>query len=349
LEVLLLYNEPALSADDPDWAAEAGVLDAVGTVSDALVARGHSVRRLGVGSSVSEFLETFSRISPPDVVFNLFEGLGGIGRGEAEISGLVELLGFPMTGSPAECLALVRDKARTKWLLAGAGLPTPEFMLISEDDAVDEEKLRELVAGGAVIVKPAHEDASLGITPESVVTRWEPLERRVEFVRERYGPVLIERFIVGREFNAAVIALPEPELLPLAEIEFSGRGAKKGWQIVSYDAKWLPGSADDRATPARCPAKVDPATEERIRQVSIAAFRITGCRDYGRVDLRMDTQGHLFVLEVNGNPDIGPTAGFAPALGAAGISFEQFVDQVVQNTFARRASGQRSCDRAQLK
>ncbi len=347
LEVLLLYNEPVLPADDPDWAAEVGVLDSVATVSEALASQGHRVAKLGVGPAVDELFDTLSQISQPDVVFNLFEGLGGVGRGEAEIAGLVELLGFALTGSPAACLALVRDKARTKWLLAGAGLPTPQFVLVQESQAIDEHKLRKLVAGGPVIVKPAHEDASLGVGPESIVTDWGALARRIEFVRGRYGPVLVERFIVGREFNAAVVALPEPEYLPLAEIEFTGPGTK-GWQIVTYDAKWAPGSVDDRATPAHCPARVDSATAARIGRLAVAAFRLTGCRDYARVDLRMDAEGQVFILEVNGNPDIGPAAGFAPALGVAGIRYEEFVDRVVQNAFSGRGAKRGTCGQVEF-
>jgi D-alanine-D-alanine ligase len=337
LDILLLYNEPALSAEDPDWASEAGVLESIEAVSDALLARGHGVRRFPVGSSLCELLEPLARVTPPEVVFNLFEGFGGVGRGESEVAGLVELLGHPLTGSPAECLALVRDKARTKWLLAGAGLSTPAFLLIDADDPVDGDRLDALLALGPLIVKPAHEDASLGIGPESVVTQFEPLLRQIERVRNRYGPVLVEQFVVGREFNAAVLAIDKPRLLPLAEIEFALDGPP-GWQIVTYEAKWSAGSAADRATPARCPAQLDAATAERIGQIALAAFRLTGCRDYARVDLRMDSQGRVYVLEVNANPDIGPTAGFARALRAGGWSYEDFVDRLVQNVFATRSA-----------
>ena len=120
---------------------------------------------------------------PCDVVFNLFEGFGGVGRGEAHIAGLVELLGYPITGSPPDCLALVRDKARTKWLLAGAGLPTPEFRLVPADGPLDAGQFASLLAGGPAIVKPAHEDASQGIENESIVSELASLLRRVERVR----------------------------------------------------------------------------------------------------------------------------------------------------------------------
>lgn len=337
LDILLLYNEPLLPADHPDWANEAGVLESVEAVETALIARAHRVRKFGVGSSVEELLDQLPRIAPADVVFNLFEGFGGVGRGESEITGLLELLGYPLTGSPAECLALVRDKARTKWLLAGAGLATPEFRLIPADGPPAEEDFTELLARGPLIVKPAHEDASLGIGLESVVTELAALKRQIQHVRSRFGPVLVEQFIVGREFNAAVLALGEPELLPLAEIEFSGPGPQ-GWQIVTYEAKWAAGSAADRATPPRCPAQVDRRAAERIGQAALAAFRLTGCRDYARVDMRMDSQGRVYVLEVNGNPDIGPSAGFARSLGVAGIGYEDFADRLVRHAFSSRGA-----------
>lgn len=337
MDVLLLYNEPTLPPDDPDWASEAGVLESVDAVDAALTARGHRTQRLGLAGSIEEILDLLIRLPPVDVVFNLFEGLEGVGRGEAEVAGLVELLGFPLTGSPAECLGLVRHKPRTKWLLAGAGLPTAPFEMVAAAGPLQQERLEALLAGGAVIVKPAHEDASLGIGPQSIVSAWPALVEQIDAIRRRYGAVLVERFIVGREFNAAVIALPEAELLPLAEIEFTGSGPA-GWQIVTYDAKWIAGGEADRATPARCPAQVDSATAGRIRQVALEAFRIAGCRHYARVDLRMDQAGQLHVLEINANPDIGPSAGFARALRVAGIDYETFVERMVQTAIETRAT-----------
>lgn len=337
MDVLLLYNEPTLPRHDPDWASEAGVLESVEAVSAALAARGHRTQRLGLAGGVEAILDALARLPPADVVFNLFEGLAGVGRGEAEVAGLVELLGLPLTGSPAECLGLVRHKPRTKWLLAGAGLPTAPFEMVAATGSLQQARLEALLAGGAVIVKPAHEDASLGIGPQSIVSDWPSLVEQIDAVRRRYGAVLVERFIVGREFNAAVIALPAPELLPLAEIEFSGSGPA-GWQIVSYDAKWIAGGEADRATPARCPAQIDTATSQRIGQVALEAFRVAGCRHYARVDLRMDQAGQLHVLEINANPDIGPSAGFARALRAAGLDYETFVERLVHTAMESRAA-----------
>jgi len=335
--VILLYNKPTLAADDPDAASEAGVLESVEAVIAALERLGHRVVPVGLPSAPARAAEVVLRLESADVVFNLFEGFGGVGRGEAEIAGLVELCGHAMTGSPGECLSLVRNKARTKWLLAGASVPTAEFEFVPAENSVDRVALRRLFDRGPVIVKPAHEDASLGIGAESVVETLQGVEEQLAVVHTRYGPALVEQFIVGREFNAGVLALPNAEVLPLSEIEF-GPSFAPDRQIVTYAAKWAAESEACLQTPVRCPAEVAPELAAEIRRVALAAFRLTGCRDFARVDMRVDSQGRVYVLEINGNPDIGPTAGFARALGVAGIGYDTFIDRLVRNAQSRRPS-----------
>ena len=212
--------------------------------------------RLPVRDEFASILQRLSTQPQPDVVFNLCEGLQGAGGGEAQVAGLVELSGVPMTGGRLECLALARDKARTKWLFSGAGLPTADFFYLEADDPLPEAVLREALRRSPAIVKPACEDGSLGIGPDSVVSEFVQLECQVLEIRRRYGPVLIEQFIAGREFNAAVIALPEPQLLPLSEIVFEAE-TDPHRQLVTYDAKWAPNSREDLGTPSRCPADVE--------------------------------------------------------------------------------------------
>ena len=154
LDVLILYNTPALAPDDPDYASEAGVLESVAAVEAALAEFGHRPRHLSAGT-LEELLTGLTTCAAPDVVFNLFEGFGGVGRGEAVVAGLVELLGYPLTGSRAQCLDLVRDKARTKWLLAGAGLPTAPFELVAAGEPLCPQRLEQLLSLGPAIVKPA--------------------------------------------------------------------------------------------------------------------------------------------------------------------------------------------------
>ncbi|HUY89244.1 MAG TPA: hypothetical protein VMV10_10955 [Pirellulales bacterium] len=331
LDVAILYNETTLPADHPDYASEAGVLEAVEAVEAALAKTGHRSRRLPVGASPASLAAAFEA-ERADVVVNLCEGLQGTGAGESQVAGLLELCGAAHTGAGSECLSLVRDKARTKWLLLGAGLPTAAFLRLSPGEALPASA-SALLDQGPLIVKPACEDASLGIGPASVVSDLASLERQVEEVGRRYGDALVEQFIAGREFNVGLIALPEPQALPLAEIDFRHRAG--GWNLVTYDAKWTPDSADYGGTPVTCPADASPELAAELVCVSLAAFRLTGCRDYSRVDFRVDERGRAFVLEVNANPDISPSAGLARAIGVSGLAYDEFIRRLVETAFRR--------------
>ncbi|MGH7192321.1 MAG: D-alanine--D-alanine ligase family protein, partial [Candidatus Saccharimonadales bacterium] len=329
--VSILYNEPSLPSDHPDYAQEAGVIEAVDAVEGALAEAGHLAQRSPVGGQPLDIADAL-RQNRADVIVNLCEWLGGVGGGESQVTGLLEMTGIPFTGSGSECLSLVLHKARTKWLLRGAGLPTAGFQYLPAVRPVAEDEVVSLLDSGPVIVKPAHEDASLGIGPESVVRDAHALAAQIDRVRRRYGDVMVEQFLPGREFNAGILALPESTLLPLAEIEYQP-GASG---LVSYDAKWTPGTADYGGTPVRCPAQVSEDLAAEINRVSLAAFHLTGARDYARVDLRLDTEDRVCILEVNANPDISPSAGLARAILASGMPYREFVRRLVE-TAARRS------------
>jgi D-alanine-D-alanine ligase len=331
VKVAIVFNEPLLPADHPDYAQEAGVLEAVEAVEVALAKTSHRAARLSVRDPLD--LAGAFKSCHADVIVNLFEGLAGMAVGEWQATGLLELSRIPFTGSTSDCLSLVCNKARAKWLLAGAGLPTAAFQLLTAGEPVSFERFEHLLALGPVIVKPAREDASLGIGPDSVVTEPAALAKQIDAVRARYGDVLVEQFIAGREFNVGIVGLPEPVALPLAEIEFLSDA--NPWRVVTYDAKWTPDAADYHATPARCPAAVDDALGDEIREVSLAAFRLLGCRDYARVDLRVDGTGRPYILEINANPDISPSAGLARAVRASGMDYDDFIVRLVETAASR--------------
>lgn len=348
LRVTVLFNEPVLPDGHPDAAAERGVLEAVEAVVAALERGGHCVRRCAVGPSPAEVVAVLGTPPQPDVVLNLCEGLGGSGAGEAHVAALVELCGLAITGSPPECLALVRDKARTKWLLQGAGVATPPFVVIEPEASPSAHaSLVELLAMGPVIVKPACEEASMGIDASSVIGDAEALESRVNALQRRYGRVLVERFVAGREFNVGIVALPEAKALPLAEIEFADTFADAP-HILTYEAKWSTGSAADRATPVRCPAQVEQDLADRLARAALRAFSATGCRHYARCDFRVSTDGTVYLLEVNGNPDISPTAGLARMLAASGVRYDDFINALVGHAAATRPEAQAAPPQARV-
>src|SRR5262249_20724409 len=225
--------------------------------------------------------------------------------------------------------ALALNKHLTKNLLRGAGLPTPEFFVV-EDLPIPECRLE-----WPVIVKPATQDASVGLDQGSVVTDQRSLNRRVAAMLENYGPpVLVEEFIRGREFNVALIEVPDLRILPVSEILFEERDPNY-WPIVTYDAKWRPSSREYRATPPRCPAEISRRLAERLSSIAYRAYRLLGCRDYARVDFRVRPSGKPYILEVNPNPDYSPSAGFAGGLRSAGCTHGQFTVELVQTALAR--------------
>jgi D-alanine-D-alanine ligase len=328
--VLVLYNQPVLPLHHPDAESEHEILGTVESVERSLSEAGHTVGRLGVSHDPSTLLHGIQRFQP-DVVFNLFEGTGDDCNNEAYAAGVLEWLKIPFTGCSSQTLNVGKCKPLTKHLLRSAGLPTADFFTI------DGDTVPECTLDWPVIVKPALQDASVGLDQGSVVTNRKQLEQRVAFLLERFGPpVLVEEFIPGRELNVAVVELPELTVLPVSEILFV-EDEPGYWPIVTYDAKWRPDSRDYRATPADYPAKVSQRLARRLADIARQAFLLTGCRDYARVDFRVRLPGRPFILEINPNPDFSPDAGLTGGLMASGMTHDQFTVQLVKNALARAA------------
>lgn len=312
MRIAVAYDGAADTGGTPDTR---GVLDAVHGVVEALVQRGCSAFPIAAAPPLDRLL---ARLAGVDLVFNLVESLEGRAEDEPRIAALLELSGRPVTGSRSEALALCRRKDRVNTLLAAAGLPVPEWTLAGADDA-----------GGwdifPAIVKPVGEDGSVGIDELSVVE--DPVELRAALSRAMgdsrvQRDALVQRFVGGRELNVGIVG---GVVLPVAEIEFSG-----SQRLVSYAAKWHPGSAADLATRPVCPAPIDPALAAQARDVAMRAWRVVGGSGYGRVDLRADEQGRLHVLEVNPNPDLAPAAGLARMAAAAGWEYAELVDRILR-------------------
>lgn len=337
LQVLILYNLPArtqVKGKPSDSISEAGVLCAVDAVSTALAELGAQPDTFGVGRHTRTLLHRLSR-RRPELVFNLCEGLGGDSAFEFLIPGLLEAEGIPYTGSRPVALMTCLDKVRTKQVLAFHGVPTPRFQVIEPGDpyAIDASLAMPL------IVKPAREDASLGIDAASVVTSESAARRRVAYVHDLYRqPALLEEYVEGREFNVTVLGAEEPRTLPLAEIDFGGLPDGHP-RICSYEAKWMEESPIYTGTPSVCPAPdVPEELGEQIARVARRAYLLMGCLDYGRVDMRVTASGQPYVLEVNPNPDLSPDAGLTKAARAAGLGHRGLVQAIVESAIERHQS-----------
>jgi D-alanine-D-alanine ligase len=312
----------------PDAVSEADVVNAARAVAEALNESGFAAELVPAGPPLAGFVARLAE-RPPDLVFNLVEGFGGWTGGATHVTSVYELLGLPYTGSPVEALAACLSKGRAKALLRGYGLPTAPSVTVGPGQTVPE-----IPWEGPSVVKPDAEDGSLGIDQGSVVEGRDRLEGRVERLRAAYGgTVLVEPYLPGPEFNVGLIALPEPRALPIAQVMYVPSDGF--WPILTYAAKWDEGSAEDTMSTIACPAPVDEGLAARLVAIAERAFRVTGCRDYARVDLRLDGLGTPMILEVNPNPDIGPGAGWARAVLVSGETYAAAVAAIARQALAR--------------
>jgi D-alanine-D-alanine ligase len=334
--VLILFNEPALPETHRDADSEHEIVYTVAEVEKELTQAGVTFARAGVQQDPAVLLRAVDQFRP-DVIFNLYEGMATDPASEAHMAGLLEWLNLPFTGSPALTLSLCRNKHLAKQLLLGGGLPTPAFQV------VNALPLPELRLEWPIMVKPSGQDASVGVDQGSVVTSREQLEERITWVLANYGgPVLLEEFILGREFSVGLVEYPQLLALPVSEIHFPATPLEGFWPIVTYDAKWKPGSRDYELTPPDYPAKIPDALRDRLWEVAAAAFRVVGCRDYARVDFRVDESQQPFILEVNPNPDYSPVAGLSGCLHSMGIQHKDFTLYLVHQALARHQASRRS-------
>jgi len=332
MRITLLYNQPSASRYHVlgEGIAVASVLDSVRATHEALEADGHTVEALGLAPPYSQAVGTLRRLNS-DLVFNLFEGFDGCPDSEWMIAGELEHTGLPFTGASSSTLALCLDKARCKDRLAGRGIPTPAYQLLGPGTVAS------FYLGFPVIVKPVKEDASHGCTSDSVVSTAPALGRRVELVTAWYGdPALVEVYLDGREFSVTVLGGQTPRVLPLSEMVYAPD--YPGPRVLTFAAKWLPDDpAYARVLPV-CPAQAPEGICREAERLALEAYHAVGDPDYARVDLRNDAAGQLFVLEVNPNPDLSPDAGLACQAKAAGMSYSNLINTIVELALEERKS-----------
>lgn len=331
--IVVVHNSD-FDSTDPEVASRADVQNAARDVAQALRARGHqaSVLPVEAGDPLAAVHAAVAavRAAAPDLVFNLCESIDGDARHEALLPGLFELARVPYTGSGPLALGIALRKDACKRILCACGVATPEAVTLDSDDVSGVDLPFPL------IVKPSREDASIGITHRSVVHDRRALRLRVAEVRRRYRqPVLVERYIEGRELYVSLVGNGASlRALPMHEIDFSPMPAGRP-RIVSYDAKWTPGSVDYLGTPVVRAEQIDEATRLRCEAAAKAAFRALELRDYARVDVRLDAQGTPWVIDVNPNCDLSDGAGVSRAASYAGWAYADLIDHICRAALAR--------------
>jgi len=311
VRVVILYDPGA-----EDWTVEdvRGVMKAVNQVGQIFGALGHAVRR----APVRHDMRWFQLARGAGLVFNLCEGVHGRSEWEEHVVAALEFAGVPVTGAGVWTIAACRRKAMANAILAQAGLPIPRWT-VAQGKIEDDFPL-------PAIVKPAAEDASAGLDRGSVVVDRRALRARVAAMTERFDEVLVQEYVPGREFNVGFVG---GRALPLAEIDFSAM-PPGSWPILTYAAKWDRGSPDDLGSVPVCPADVPQKLADRLVRLAESAWRAMQGKGYGRVDVRLDAQGRLWVLEVNPNPDLNDDAGLSRMAQAAGWDYAELVRRIAE-------------------
>jgi D-alanine-D-alanine ligase len=318
--IAILYNDPYLLEENQKKAVDSPVLDSLDAFICALreLKRPYKILRIDDYNAVDIILELIQE--QYEMAINLCEDLSGNNLREPNIPALLELIGIDYTGSGPLALGLTCYKDRTKHMLRGAGLKTPAFF-------VTDHEMEKAPIDFPLIVKPQHEDASIGIYHDSVVYDVDRLNEKIGYIREVLKqPCIVEQYIDGREFNVGIIGNPG-EVLPIAEINFDGLPEGHA-RICSYEAKWHYGSVFDIGTQPYFP-DLPSKLKQNITAAAIKAYELFQCRDYARVDMRVDQKGAPYILEVNCNPDLSPGAGFFRAFSANGRTYADMVAMLI--------------------
>ncbi len=241
----------------------------------------------------------------------VFIALHGRGGEDGTLQAILSQAGIPYTGSEMLASALAMDKLRTKYVFEGCGLPTPKFRAMGAVSEVDDI-LRDLSL--PLSVKPSREGSSIGI--RKVTSRGELADAYLE-ASALDSLVLVEEWVEGPEFT---VSLLQNKALPAI-------GLSTDHVFYDYDAKYL---ADD--TRYRIPCGLDPETELELQHLALDAFRVIGCRTWGRVDIMQDRDGGFWLLEVNTVPGMTDHSLVPMAARAAGISFEELVVRILKDT-----------------
>jgi D-alanine-D-alanine ligase len=312
-------------AGSSEWSPQdvAAVLGNVNEIRGVLRGRGHEAELVPVRHGDFRWL---TRARRADLIFNLCEGINGHARFEDYVVGTLERTGVPFTGCRHWPTTICHRKHVANTLLSAAGVPVPAFTLAQANKIPSTFVL-------PAIVKPAAEDASVGIDNAAVCTTRKALKKRVAQMLEQFDEVIVQEYVGGREFNVGFVG---KQMLPISEIRFDLPDGS--WPIVSYAAKWNSESAEYAGTTPVCPADAPAEVLRKVGQVARQAWEMmSGGEGYGRVDLRVSESGQPYVLEVNPCPDLSSDAGLANMARALGWGYDELVMQVVEEALSRSA------------
>ncbi|MCX5714831.1 MAG: ATP-grasp domain-containing protein [Candidatus Omnitrophica bacterium] len=317
-----LKTDYKFKAGDPlDANAEFDHPSTIGVIAKAIESQGYKVKKIGNVTSVMGKLDNLG----VDIVFNISEGLSGRNR-ESQVPILLEMAGMPFVGSDALTLGLTLDKIMAKKIFIAERLPTPKFFAIDSIDALSDADHCKF----PLIIKPRFEGSSKGLSEDSRVANMDELKKQVEYIISTYKqPALVEEFISGQEFTVAVIGNDPPEALPVVQIKIDGK-------LQLNDKFYTFARIKSDRLEYICPAKISTELKNKLQNLAIKTYRAVECRDFGRVDFRVDGDGNPYVLEINPLPSLSTEDVFMLLAKNIGISYEEIIGRILEVALKRR-------------
>jgi D-alanine-D-alanine ligase len=293
-------------------------------VTSTLRRLGHDVRCIGVLDSLTELRSAVADWEP-DIVFNLLEEFDGIVTYDQHVVAFLELLRQPYTGCNPRGLLLSRDKSLCKQLLAFHRIATPRFAVFRRGARLQLPKKQRF----PLFVKSTVEDASLGIAQASVVDDMTKLKERIEFVHEQVkSDALVEEYIEGRELYVGMLGNERLTRLPVWEMVFGSMPDSLA-AIATRKVKWDKRYQAKYGITTHAAADLPPPVLTALDRLSRRIYRALGLSGYARMDFRVTTEGQVYVLEANANPNLEAAEDFAAAAAAAGTPYGELLERLM--------------------
>lgn len=308
------------AGDPPDANAEFDHPSTIDVIASAIESCGFKVKRIG---NVSSLLEKIDNLNV-DIVFNISEGLSGRNR-ESQVPILLEMAGIPFVGSDALTLSLTLDKIMAKKIFLAEKITTPKFFEVKNIDALLNTDHFEF----PLIVKPRFEGSSKGLSDDSRVENWEELKRQTEHIINTYKqPALVEEFICGQEFTVAIIGNDPGQVMPIVQIKIDGR-------LKLNDKFYTFARISSDRLEYICPVRIKQDLKNKLSQLALKTYNAVECRDFGRVDFRVDNQGNIYVLEINPLPSLSTEDVFSLVAKEIGITYEKIIGKILDSALKR--------------
>ncbi len=339
MHIGLVYNQrpEGFNRNDPklEKHIEGDEQKTINAINLAISSHGHKVTNIVCDKTIYHSLESIK--NEIDLIFNLSEGLSNTQDREAQVPLIAEMLGIPYTGPSPLSAALILNKYRSKQIWTSQRVRTAQSQLFTNPSTKLSPYLKY-----PLIVKPNSDGSGIGIHDNSIVKTDKELRQAIKRINNYYlQDALVESFLPGREFTVAIIGNGDNlVVLPIIEINFKAM-PQNTHQIDSYEAKFVygvTGQADATATEF-CPAQIPELLEKKIVELCKKAYTSIGCRDFGRLDVRLDDQGIPHILEINYPPglmsDPNESSFFTIAGRAHGWSFEQMIGYILATAVTR--------------